>query len=101
MRLIPLIMMMFLLLSCTNFGNEELELISCNLDGGIDSCPEGYSCYYSQIQPKGGTRGPQTGDLLCHRNCEKNSDCPTNFPNCEETYQSRGDTQKSVIFCVK
>ena len=99
--LLVLTLTIFLLASCTNFGDEEAELISCNVDGGIDPCSEGYTCYDSQIWPKGGEQGPQTGDLLCHQDCEQNSDCPTNFPNCENLRLARGDIEISTKFCVK
>jgi|GEM_PF-2768097 hypothetical protein len=70
---------------------ENRNKVSCKVESGVDPCEQGYTCYDSVLWPKGGEQGPQEGDLLCHKDCETNVDCPSSAPNCEETEISRGD----------
>ena len=89
-----------ILLSACSTNMNNYPAISCKTEDGVDPCQEGFTCYDSQSWPKGGVQGPQEGDLLCHKNCETNSDCPENMPNCETVFLSRGDIQIEKKFCT-
>jgi hypothetical protein len=76
------------------------DAISCTLgDDGIDPCPEGWTCDYSLLWPKGGERAEPTGDFTCHRNCKADADCPAPHPACVAASLTRGDMVIESWFC--
>ena len=87
--------------------NETIRSdISCRVEYyGVDTCPEGYVCQWSQACPFSEEPiqcGPPTGDLLCHKVCESNADCAgTGMPVCKGISQFEGDVGRFVKMCVK
>lgn len=73
----------------------------CTRESGIDTCPTGYLCYWSWTCPKGIENcGPPTGDSLCHKECQTNSDCPPSMPVCREVALMRGDYGNFFHLCM-
>ena len=98
-KVIYLLVLTGILLSACSKSIDQTP-ISCKVDNGVDSCQEGFTCYQSQSCHRGLECGPQEGDALCHKNCETNSDCPDNMPNCQDVDISRGDIVLVKKFCV-
>lgn len=74
--------------------------------GGIDSClrdtdcQKNYKCFNSAFSPEGADP-EQRGDLLCHKTCSLDSDCTSEFPNCEEVEIWQGSVVTNYNICVK
>lgn len=68
-------------------------------------CKSGYACYNSRYcfpLPHGGLRcGDQEGDLLCHKLCRYNSDCPSDMPYCRQVSITQGDVVTLKNMCMK
>jgi len=67
-------------------------------------CPAGYACYNSRLcglTPDGVVCGDQEGDLLCHKQCEINSDCPLDMPYCRVVSIAQGDAVAGVRMCMR
>ena len=63
-------------------------------------CPTGTVCFASQVCPKGGTCGPQLGDLKCHAKCTTGgAECAPTGTSCQDVTLARGDTEETVKFC--
>ena len=63
------------------------------------ACPEGYTCFASQVCPKGGSCGPQLGDLMCHKTCIVSGDCVTGT-SCQDADIWSGDTVTTARLCM-
>ena len=67
-------------------------------------CSSGYVCYNSRYcfpSPTGGVEcGDQEGDLLCHKKCEMNSDCPGDMPYCRAVSITQGDVISMQKMCM-
>lgn len=82
-------------------GEVQTETL-CSRKSGIDTCPIGYICYWSWECPKGiQDCGLPTGDFLCHKNCQTDSDCPSSMPFCKELSLFRGDVGEHYRMCMR
>lgn len=68
-------------------------------------CPKSYVCYNSRRcspAPEGVIAcGDQEGDLLCHKKCETNYDCPSDMPYCRTLSIFQGDVGSAVKMCME
>jgi putative hemolysin len=67
-------------------------------------CPESYACYNSRfcgLTPHGVVCGDQEGDLLCHKKCEVNSDCPVDMSYCRAVSMAQGDVVSMQMMCMR
>ncbi|MDD5110964.1 MAG: DUF3160 domain-containing protein [Candidatus Altiarchaeota archaeon] len=65
-------------------------------------CPLGETCYSSQLcstGPSGTVCGKQTGDLLCHKPCSTDQDCPGG-QYCRTVTMWSGDTGSDARLCL-
>lgn len=67
----------------TYLGKTQADFCAKDSD-----CPDGFVCYTSRecsTTSQGIVCGQEFGDLLCHKKCMENSDCPKDMPVCQET----------------
>jgi len=99
--------------TCVGYWNISGQFPNCNCQyvcsGGVvcssdSDCPKSYACYNSRLcstTPGGVVCGDQEGDLLCHKKCETNSDCPTDMPYCRGVSIYQGDVVSLVRMCMR
>lgn len=79
---------------------EEIEPeATCTHDS---DCNEGHACYNSQycaMTPTGAECDDQMGDLLCHKKCATDSDCPLDL-TCESVEITKGDAIHTEKMCM-
>lgn len=91
--------------NCTGFNESSCKVYWLNQEQLCtydEDCPKNYSCYNSKTCPKspnGNICGPQEGDLRCHANCEKDSDC-ISPEKCINIKMARGDTNQNKNICI-
>ena len=99
--IVTLIILIVLVMGIATFYSKKgIVNLSCTIDSGVDSCPTGDICYFSQSCPKGGDCLSPEGDSICHKTCVSDSDCPSVMPVCRDVELFRGDIVTSKRFCV-
>jgi putative hemolysin len=100
-------------IECVGYWNISGQFPSCNCQyicssGTVCSsdsdCPKSYVCYNSRFcgsTPFDVVCGDQEGDLLCHKKCEVNSDCPVDMPYCRAVSMAQGDVVGMQMMCMR
>ncbi|MEM3556215.1 MAG: DUF333 domain-containing protein [Candidatus Micrarchaeia archaeon] len=98
---------------CVGYWNTSGEFPNCRCQyvcsnsvvcSSNSDCPSGYVCYNSRFcstTPSGVVCGNQEGDLLCHKECEVNTDCPLDMPYCRLVSMAQGDVVSAQRMCMR